>query len=57
MSDATAARRDGFIRHPRPPIAYVERGLRVSRPIATKYNDLLAAAGFLDKQRIRRSNY
>ncbi|KQN92736.1 hypothetical protein ASE95_08710 [Sphingomonas sp. Leaf231] len=46
-----------LFRHPYTRIKYVEQELGVSRPTATKYLDTLAAAGFLDKQRIGRNNY
>ena len=48
---------NNMFRHPYTRIDYVERELGVSRPTATKYLDTLAMAGFLDKQRIGRSNY
>ncbi len=48
---------NNLFRHPYTRIEYVEDELGVSRPTATKYLDALAAAGFLDKQRIGRNNY
>lgn len=48
---------NNLFRHPYTRIEYVEKELGVSRPTATKYLDTLAAAGFLDKQRIGRNNY
>lgn len=48
---------NNLFRHPYTRIEYVEQELGVSRPTATKYLDTLAAAGFLDKQRIGRNNY
>ena len=48
---------NNLFRHPYTRIEYVERELSVSRPTATKYLDTLAAAGFLDKQRIVRNSY
>lgn len=48
---------NNLFRHPYTRIEYVERELGVSRPTATKYLDTLAAAGFLNKQRIGRNNY
>lgn len=48
---------NNLFRHPYTRFVYVDRELGVSRPIATKYLDKLAAAGFLDKQRIGRNNY
>ena len=48
---------NNLFRHPYTRIEYVERELGVSRPTATKYLDMLAAARFLDKQRIGRNNY
>ncbi len=48
---------NNLFRHPYTRIDYVERELGVSRPTATKYLDVLADAGFLDKQRIGRNNY
>ena len=43
--------------HPYTKIQFVERDLNVSRLTATKYLEALAAAGFLVKRRIGRSNY
>lgn len=48
---------NNLFRHPYTRIEYVEKELGVSRPTATKYLDTLAAAGFLNKQRIGRNNY
>ncbi len=48
---------NNLFRHPYTRIEYVEKELGVSRPTATKYLDTLAAAGFLDKQRIGRNSY
>ena len=38
-------------------IAFIERDLKVSRLTATKYLDALAEQGFLQKQKIGRTNY
>lgn len=46
-----------LFRHPYTRIKYVEQELGVSRSTATKYLDMLAAAGFLDKQRIGGNNH
>ena len=43
--------------HPYTKIAFVERDLEVSRLTATKYLDALAEQGFLQKQKIGRTNY
>lgn len=43
--------------HPYTKIAFVERDLNVSRLTATKYLDALAQQGFLQKQKIGRTNY
>ena len=43
--------------HPYTKIEFVERDLGVSRLTATRYLDLLAKDGFLDKQRAGRYNY
>lgn len=43
--------------HPYTKIEFVQRDLDVSRLTATKYLDLLAETGFLQKQKIGRSNY
>jgi hypothetical protein len=43
--------------HPYTKIAFIERDLKVSRLTATKYLDALAERGFLQKQKIGRSNY
>jgi len=43
--------------HPYTKIEFVERDLGVSRLTATKYLDMLAAGGFVKKQKIGRSNY
>jgi Fic family protein len=43
--------------HPYTKIEFVERDLKVSRLTATKYLDALTAGGFLQKQKIGRSNY
>lgn len=43
--------------HPYTKIQYLERDLRVSRLTATKYLDALAETGFLQKQKIGRTNY
>jgi Fic family protein len=43
--------------HPYTKIQFLQDDLRVSRITATKYLDQLAAAGFLTKRRVGRSNY
>lgn len=43
--------------HPYTKIEFIERDLGVSRLTATKYLDALAAEGFVQKQKIGRSNY
>lgn len=43
--------------HPYTKIDFLQRDLDVSRLTATKYLDLLAATGFVQKQKIGRSNY
>ncbi len=43
--------------HPYTKIQFVERDLGVSRVTATKYLDTLAETGFLQKQRVGRSNF
>jgi Fic family protein len=43
--------------HPYTKIAFIERDLKVSRLTATKYLDALAEQGFLQKQKIGRTNY
>lgn len=43
--------------HPYTKIEFIERDLKVSRLTATKYLDALTADGFLQKQKIGRSNY
>lgn len=48
---------NNLFRHPYTKISFVERDLKVSRLTATKYLDQLAAAGFLEKRKIGRTNY
>ncbi len=48
---------NNLFRHPYTRIEYVERELGISRPTATKYLDILAESGFLEKHRIGRNNY
>jgi len=43
--------------HPYTKIEFIERDLNVSRLTATKYLDALTEGGFLQKQKIGRSNY
>jgi cell filamentation protein, protein adenylyltransferase len=43
--------------HPYTKIQLIERDLKVSRLTATKYLDALTEAGFLEKQKVGRSNY
>lgn len=48
---------NNLFRHPYTKIEFLERDLQISRLTATKYLDLLAEAGYLEKQKIWRSNY
>lgn len=48
---------NNLFRHPYTKIEFLERDLNVSRLTATKYLDQLADAGYLEKQKIWRSNY
>jgi len=43
--------------HPYTKIEFVQKDLQVSRLTATKYLDALAAGGFVEKQKMGRSNY
>ena len=43
--------------HPYTKIEHIERDLQVSRLTASKYLEALTASGFLDKQKIGRTNY
>jgi Fic family protein len=43
--------------HPYTKIEFIQKDLNVSRLTATRYLDLLADGGFVQKQRIGRSNY
>ena len=43
--------------HPYTKIEFVERDLKVSRLTATKYLDALSEGGFLQKQKVGRTNY
>ena len=43
--------------HPYTKIEFIQRDLQVSRITATKYLDALAEGGFVQKQKIGRSNY
>lgn len=43
--------------HPYTKIEFIERDLKVSRLTATKYLEALTTGGFLQKQKIGRSNY
>ncbi|MFO0558647.1 MAG: Fic family protein [Polyangiales bacterium] len=43
--------------HPYTKIEFVQRDLKVSRLTATRYLDALAEGGFVEKQKIGRSNY
>ena len=43
--------------HPYTKIDFLQRDLQVSRLTATKYLDALAASGFVQKQKVGRSNY
>ena len=48
---------NNLFNHPYTKIGFIERELKVSRLTATKYLDALTAGGFLQKQKIGRSNY
>ena len=48
---------NNLFRHPYTKIDFVMDDLRVSRLTATRYLDLLTKQGFVDKQKIGRSNY
>ena len=43
--------------HPYTKIEYVMRDLKVSRLTATRYLDLLASSGFVEKRKVGRCNY
>jgi Fic family protein len=43
--------------HPYTKIEFIQKDLNVSRLTATRYLDLLADGGFVQKQKIGRSNY
>ncbi|MEP7246438.1 MAG: Fic family protein [Gammaproteobacteria bacterium] len=43
--------------HPYTKIEFIQTDLKVSRLTATKYLEALTAAGFLEKQKVGRSNY
>jgi Fic family protein len=43
--------------HPYTKIEFVQRDLKVSRLTATKYMDALADGGYVQKQKVGRSNY
>ena len=43
--------------HPYTKIEFLERDLKISRPTAAKYLDILTAAGFVQKQKVGRTNY
>jgi Fic family protein len=48
---------NNLFRYPYTKIEFLERELKVSRLTATRYLEGLAAAGFLEKQKIWRSNF
>jgi Fic family protein len=48
---------NNLFKHPYTKIEFLEKDLKISRLTATKYLDQLADAGFLEKQRIWRSNF
>jgi Fic family protein len=48
---------NNLFRYPYTKIEFIERELGVSRPTASKYLELLTAAGLLRKQRIGRMNF
>ena len=48
---------NNLFRHPYTKIEFVERELNVSRLTATKYLDMLAEAGYLEKHKVSRYSY
>jgi len=48
---------NNLFRYPYTKIEFLERELGVSRPTATKYLGLLVQAGFLEKQKMGRTNF
>ncbi|MEM0970615.1 MAG: winged helix-turn-helix domain-containing protein [Verrucomicrobiota bacterium] len=46
-----------LFRYPYTKIEFIERELGVSRPTASKYLDLLAKGGFVEKRKMGRTNY
>lgn len=48
---------NNLFRHPYTKIEFLEKDLQITRLTATKYLDQLAEAGYLEKQKIWRSNY
>lgn len=48
---------NNLFRHPYTTIEYIQQDLRVARPTAARYLDLLAKEGFLIKRRAGRANY
>ena len=48
---------NNLFRYPYTKIDFIEKELGVSRPTATKYLGLLTEAGFLDKQKMGRTNF
>jgi Fic family protein len=48
---------NNLFRYPYTKIEFIENDLGVSRPTAMKYLDQLAQAGFVEKEKIGRSNF
>ena len=48
---------NNIFRHPYTKIEFVQHDVGVSRITATRYLDALAEAGFLEKQKIGRTNF
>ena len=48
---------NNIFRHPYTKVQFLEHDLNISRPTATRYLDLLAEAGLLEKQKLGRENY
>jgi Fic family protein len=48
---------NNLFRHPYTKIEFIERDLRVSRPTAMKYLDVLVKAGFVRKTKLGRTNF
>lgn len=48
---------NNLFNHPYTKVEFIERDLKVSRLTATKYLEALVSGGFLQKQKIGRTNY